>query len=119
YRGKAVFLNVWATWCGPCVRELPAIANLAANPRLKDVAFVCVATDEDQDAVRRFLAQRKLNLPVLHAVGRPPEVFATPYIPATFLIAPDGRIVHVEQGSAQWDDPAVVDKLETLAKSGR
>ena len=48
FKGKTVFLNIWATWCGPCVKEMPSIARLAEDPRLKDkgIAFVCVSIDE-------------------------------------------------------------------------
>src|SRR5262249_17837578 len=52
FSGKTVFLNVWATWCRPCVEELPSIANLARNPRLKDVTFVCISTDDSLEKVR-------------------------------------------------------------------
>lgn len=117
YRGRAVFLNVWATWCPPCVAELPAIAHLAANPALKDVAFVCVSIDEDLEAVRRFARTRDLRQPVFWTPAETlPGVFQTPGIPATFVIAPDGRIVVAQVGAAQWDDPAVVDFLKALAQ---
>ncbi len=48
FKGKTVFLNIWATWCGPCVGEMPSIAKLARNPRLQDknIEFVCVSTDD-------------------------------------------------------------------------
>lgn len=118
YEGKAVFLNVWATWCAPCVAELPAIANLADNPRLKDVAFVCASTDESAERVQNFLREKRWSMTVLRATALP-EVFLTEGIPATFLIAPDGRIAASEVGAAQWDDPAVVDFLERLARQAR
>lgn len=118
YRGKAIFLNLWATWCPPCVAELPSIANLARNARLKDVAFVCV-TDEDAKTVRRFLEQKQLSLPVLLADDPPPSVYHTEGIPATFMIDPGGQIVLAEVGSAQWDAPAVVDRLEKLAQGAK
>lgn len=116
YRGKALFLNVWATWCPPCVAEMPSIDGLAANPRLKDVAFVCVAAD-DAESVRRFVERRKLKVPVLVAADPPPEPFDSEAIPATFIIAPDGTIVAEEVGASRWDDPSVVDLLESLARS--
>jgi thiol-disulfide isomerase/thioredoxin len=117
YRGRAVFLNLWATWCPPCVAELPAIAHLAANPALRDVAFVCVSIDDDLKSVRRFVRERALTLPVVWDAGAPPAVFQTSGIPATFLIAPDGQIVVAEVGSARWDDPTVVDFLKTLTQT--
>jgi thiol-disulfide isomerase/thioredoxin len=119
YKGRVVFLNLWATWCGPCVAELPAIAHLSVNPRLKDVAFVCAATDDDPEVVRRFVRQQKLggNLTILHSGSIVPRVFAADALPATYIIAPDGRIAVAEFGSAQWDAPEVVDKLEDLSKS--
>ena len=115
YKGRAVFLNIWATWCPPCRAELPAIASLAANPRLKGVAFLCASTDEDLETLRAFVKGRNLSLPIARADSLP-DVFQTEGIPATFVIAPDGAIVVAEVGGARWDDPAVVDFLETLAK---
>jgi thiol-disulfide isomerase/thioredoxin len=113
-----VFLNLWATWCPPCVAELPSIANLVRNARLKDVAFVCV-TDEDAETVRQFLDRKQLNIPVLLTDDPPPPVFQTEGIPATFMIDPSGQVVLAEVGSAQWDDPSVVDRLEKLAQSAK
>jgi thiol-disulfide isomerase/thioredoxin len=115
YRGKVVFLNIWATWCPPCVSELPSIANLAADPRLADVAFVCVSTDESAEPVRKFLRDKSWKMTVLRATELPP-VFATDGIPATFVIAPDGLVVSSVIGAAKWDDPPEIAFLERLAK---
>jgi thiol-disulfide isomerase/thioredoxin len=114
FRGKAIFLNIWATWCPPCVAELPAIERLAANPKLKDVAFLAVST-EDLATIQGFARSRDLKVPVYAAdpEGVPP-IFVTDAIPATFLIAPDGRIATAQLGAAEWDDPAVVDYLARL-----
>src|SRR5271163_3894863 len=74
YRGKTVFLNVWATWCRPCIAELPSIARLARTPRLDRVAFVCVAVDQDPGTVRRYVAENGKEWPMtmLHATALPP-----------------------------------------------
>jgi len=116
YRGKTVFLNIWATWCPPCVAELPSIARLARSPRLGPVAFVCVSIDQDAEAVRQFVKGKDWPLTILHASDLPPP-FRTDGIPATFLIAGDGRIVGSAMGWAEWDDPAVVEFLERLAST--
>ncbi|MBX6313913.1 MAG: TlpA family protein disulfide reductase, partial [Isosphaeraceae bacterium] len=117
YAGKPVFLNIWATWCGPCRREMPSIARLAVNPKLKDVAFLCVAIDEDKEEVRQYVRDRDLPMTFLLPAGPIPRVFLTDGIPATFLIAPDGRIVREEVGAAEWDDPEVIALLARLAQS--
>ena len=117
FRGKPILLNIWATWCGPCLEEMPSIANLAANRTLKDkgVVFLCVSTDDSSEALRRFLKDKGWGMTILRATSIP-TVFQTEGIPATFLIAPDGRIVTAEVGAAKWDDPAVIDFLQELAK---
>ncbi|WP_422931082.1 TlpA family protein disulfide reductase [Singulisphaera sp. PoT] len=115
FRGKTIFLNIWATWCPPCVAEMPSIANLAGNSRLKDVAFVCVSTDDSAEPVRTFLRDKHWPMTILRATDMP-DVFATEGIPATFIIAPDGRVVSSDVGSAEWDNPSVVDFLEKLTK---
>jgi thiol-disulfide isomerase/thioredoxin len=115
-RGKTVFLNVWATWCPPCVAELPSIARLARTPRLDQVAFVCVSIDRDAETVRRYIQGKDWPMTVLHATSLP-QAFSTDGIPATFLIAPDGRIAASYLGGAEWDDPTVVAFIERIARA--
>ena len=118
FKGTPVFLNVWATWCPPCVRELPSIAKLAADPKLEGVAVVCVATDDSPEPVKQFVKDRNwpARMTVLHA-SEVPRVFTTEGIPATFLINREGRIVASEVGAADWSSPAVVGFLQKLAGS--
>lgn len=118
FKGKPVFLNIWATWCGPCVMEMPSIAELSANPKLKDVAFICASTDDSAITVKRFLNGKNWPMTVLMAKDLP-RVFATDGIPATFMIAPDGRVAASEVGSTNWNDPKVVTFLEGLSKGGK
>jgi thiol-disulfide isomerase/thioredoxin len=120
FEGKTVFLNVWATWCGPCVGEMPSIARLAANPQLKErnVEFVCVSVDDSAETVREYVANQKWPMTVLHSRSLPP-VFQTDGIPATFIIAPGGRIVAAEVGASDWDRPEVVSFLEKTATASK
>lgn len=113
-RGRPVFLNLWATWCGPCVEELPAIERLASNPRLKHLAFLAVS-EEDPQTIQGFAAAKRLTLPVYSTPDSPPPIFQSQAIPATFIIDAEGRIAAAWLGSAQWDDPSVVEFLERLA----
>ncbi len=119
YRGKTVFLNIWATWCGPCVAEMPSIARLAEEPRLKDrgIAFVCVSVDDTTDLVRSFLKGRSWKMDFFRS-QEIPRVFQTAGIPATFIIGPDGRIAASEVGSASWDSPETIAMLEKLSTEG-
>jgi thiol-disulfide isomerase/thioredoxin len=121
FQGKTVFLNIWATFCEPCVREMPSIARLADDPRLrnKPIEFVCVSTDTSAEPVRRFIRDKNWRMTILRAESLPP-VFLTDGIPSTFVIAPDGRIAATEIGPAEWDEPRVVTFLEklTLSKKG-
>jgi thiol-disulfide isomerase/thioredoxin len=118
FKGKTIFLNIWATWCGPCVQEMPSIARLAEDPRLqgKGIEIVCVSTDDSSDTVRRFLKDRSWGMTFLRA-EKLPAVFSTEGIPATFIIAPDGRIASSQVGSDRWDTPQVVAFLEKIAAS--
>jgi thiol-disulfide isomerase/thioredoxin len=116
FKGKPVFLNLWSTSCPPCIREMPSIARLAEDPRLrgKGIAFVCVATDPSLESVKAFLEGRPWKMTFFLADSAPP-VFLTDGIPATFIIAPDGRIVASQEGPAEWDNPEAVELLERLA----
>jgi len=116
YEGKAVFLNIWATWCPPCVAEMPSIARLADSPRLKgrNIEFVCVSIDDSIDAPRKYVADKNWPMTILHA-RELPGAFLTDGIPATFIIAPDGNLVSTTLGGFEWDAESVVGELEKLA----
>ena len=76
FRGKPVVLNIWATWCPPCVEEMPTLSRLAAHPGLKakGVEVVCVSTDESADALRAFLKDKGWGMTVLRATDVPPRL---------------------------------------------
>jgi thiol-disulfide isomerase/thioredoxin len=122
FKGKVVVLNLWATWCGPCVLEMPTLAKLAAAYQGKPVAVVAVSIDGDRDAdkARAFIASHaplafyrdpKLKLPY---DLKPP----TAGMPTTVIFGKDGVERGRLSGGADWsgkDAKAVVDKL--LAES--
>ncbi len=116
FRGRTVFLNIWATWCGPCREEMPSIARLANDPRIvrQKIAFVCASTDDDAGVVKDYLAGKDWPMTFLR-VERLPATFMSEGIPATFIIDPNGKIVATEIGSAAWDEPAVIELMEKAA----
>jgi thiol-disulfide isomerase/thioredoxin len=116
YRGRPIFLNFWATWCGPCRNEMPSIARLAANPRVKDIVFLCASVEDNPDEIRSYARREKLDLPFVIAKTPLPKVFETEGIPATFVISRDGKIAIAEVGSMEWDEPATVNRIAALVK---
>jgi thiol-disulfide isomerase/thioredoxin len=113
YRGKVVFLNFWATWCGPCVEELPNIRKLQETVKNDAIAFVLVS-DEDRATIETFAKKKPMALPVFHAEGKSPPLFATNGIPTTFIIDPAGTVVFKYVGAAQWNHATAVTFLRGL-----
>jgi thiol-disulfide isomerase/thioredoxin len=102
FHGTAVFLNVWATWCPPCVAEVPSIQALYDAVKDEGVAVVLV-TAEPPETVRPFVAKKGWHVPVYIARGGVPAVFHTGAIPATFLLNRRGEVVYRHTGSADWN----------------
>lgn len=120
YKGRPVLLNVWATWCGPCLMEMPSLIALSQRPELKEanVAIVLVSTDGDLEPVRRFLSANDVgDAEILIAAEMPPPEFRTAGIPATFLINPSGQIVRSEVGAKDWNTDETANELVALAKA--
>ncbi|MCP4657180.1 MAG: TlpA family protein disulfide reductase [bacterium] len=103
FAGRVVFLNFWATWCIPCVAEMPSIQRLYESLADEDVAFLLVS-EEDAETVRSLLEARDLNLPVYLGVAS--AIYQSKGIPVTFIIDRDGTIVFRHLGSADWDQEA-------------
>lgn len=93
YRGKVVLVNLWATWCPPCIEELPVLDQLVADYEAKGLVVLGVAGDEDTQAVRDFLAKSPVKFEVLldpnGAIGT--QYGITGY-PETFFVDRQGRL---------------------------
>ncbi len=113
YRGQVVLLNFWASWCAPCVEELPSL--LEFHHRHPEIAIVAVSIDEDETAYRNFVTQRHVDF---LTVRDPAEAVAIKYgttgWPETFLIDRQGRIRRRFIGATDWTDPEIVQFLKTL-----
>jgi thiol-disulfide isomerase/thioredoxin len=118
YRGQVIFLNFWATWCGPCRSEMPSMEKVYKE--LKDKGFTIVAVDlgENPSTVQAFVDEFGLTFPVLldqtNAVG---SMYNAQSIPTTYLIGRDGNILGRAVGVRPWEEEAYKNLfLEILAK---
>jgi len=111
-KGKPIFVNFWATWCPPCVAELPEIQALyhAYGNR---VAFVLV-TDEPAETIRAFFKQKNYTLPVYFIHSATPDIFVTNSIPTTYIISPENKIVVEKKGAAKWNSDSMHDLLDGM-----
>jgi thiol-disulfide isomerase/thioredoxin len=102
FQGRAVLLNIWATWCPPCVAEVPSIQGLYDSLKNEGVAVVLV-TREAPETVRPFVEKKGWHVPVYIARRGMPAVLRTNAIPATFVLNCRGEVVHRHTGSADWN----------------
>jgi len=118
FEGKAVFLNIWATWCPPCIAEMPSIQALyndvKENP---NVAFVLVSMDEDFEKAKAFMEQREYDLPIYHYRTKAPGTYQSTVIPTTYVISADGKLAMEKRGLAKYDTDEFKDFLISLAPS--
>lgn len=98
-RGKWVLVNYWATWCGPCLQEMPELSALAALRQY--VSIIGLAYDDtDPEEIRAFLQQHPVTYPIAQvSVYAPPEHFGVPRtLPTSWLLDPDGKVVRKYSG---------------------
>lgn len=101
-QGKVIFLNFWATWCPPCIGEMPQIQELYNKFKdNKDVVFLLVS-NEDLSKIKGFINNNEYTFPVYSSRYKAPVVFASQSIPTTFVISKKGIIKIKEMGAKNW-----------------
>lgn len=101
FKGQTVFLNFWATWCPPCIAEMPNIQSLYEEMS-DEVAFVMITQDEDPHKAFQFVDRKGYEFPVYTLNSRLPRVFEHQSIPTTYVISPEGKIVVAHSGFAKY-----------------
>ncbi len=106
-RGRIVVVNFWATWCPPCVSEMPSLERLHRTLAAEGLAVLAVSTDEDSAELRRFVADQGLTLPVLRDPGGrvAGDAYHTTGYPETFVIDRSGVLLQHTVGPADWAAP--------------
>lgn len=105
---KPVFLNFWATWCPPCIGELPGIAELYAD--YKDKIHFVLVSNEQPDKIQAFAGKKGYEHLPFYIHTSTPADFASESIPATFLISQDGTVIISKKGAARWNS----DKMKKI-----
>ena len=114
-RGHVVLLNFWATWCAPCIEELPSLEAL--QQALPQVRVVAVATDEDAGSYHAFLERQAIPLlTVFDASQSSNTLYGTFRFPETYVIDKTGLIRRKFIGPQDWTSPEIVDSLRKLAR---
>lgn len=113
-KGKVIFINFWATWCPPCIQEMPSINKLKQQFDEKDILFVMVDVDDNYKRSSKFMENNNYDLPVYTAVSSIPEEFLSGSIPTTVIIDKDGRVVARHEGGADYMNPETVKFFKDL-----
>jgi len=101
--GKVIFLNVWASWCAPCMAELPFIERLYNDIADDRIAFAMLSVDDSREAAARLIAGRGYTFPVYFLDGPLPAPYSRAVVPTTYVIDPDGRLAMIHTGMANYD----------------
>ncbi|MBU2928346.1 TlpA family protein disulfide reductase [Winogradskyella psychrotolerans] len=111
-KGKVVLINFWATWCPPCIAEMPSLQDLYTD--YGDKAVFLFVTHDDFEKVEQFKSKNQFTFEVFNALTPPPSELSVHTIPRTFIINKNGDIVVDESGSVNWNSDKVRGQLDQL-----
>ncbi len=114
-RGQVVVLNFWATWCPPCVEEMPSLENMQQRLKQKGVTVLAVSLDVDESAYRRFLSDHKIDLlTVRDSLQKSGALYGTFKYPESYVIDRQGIVRRKFVGPVDWNQPEIVGYLEKM-----
>jgi len=113
YKGKTIFINFWATWCKPCIEEMPSIEKAQAIMSDKEVVFL-LASSEPIEEIKEFNKTHKYKFKYVHLENG--ETLNIQALPTTFIINPKGNLVFSEMGSRNWDESENINLIKNITK---
>jgi len=115
FHGQIVVLNFWATWCPPCVEEMPSLVEMQRHMKTKGITVLAVSIDVDENAYRAFLKEHGVDLlTVRDPAQKTPALYGTHGWPETFIIDRNGVIRRKFIGAVDWTEPEITDYLSKL-----
>ncbi|MCY2688682.1 TlpA family protein disulfide reductase [Salinimicrobium sp. TH3] len=103
YRGKVIFLNFWATWCPPCIAEMPGINKLYQDVKNDNVEFIMLSVDQNFEKAKKFKERKGYDFEIYRAAGPIPQMYSTRSIPTTYVIDADGNLALTHLGMGDFD----------------
>lgn len=111
-KGKKLFVNLWASWCGPCKREMPSIEKLSQSVNSDKVQFVMISLDDEFEFAKKYVSSKGYKLPIYYPVESPPALFNVQGIPATFIFNENGELIKRIDGSENYNTREYKDLLQ-------
>jgi len=115
YIGKVTIVNFWASWCRPCIEEIPSLNRLREQMKGRPFELISIDYAEDKSVILKFMQEVDVDFPVLlDSDGKVSAQWKVLVFPSTFVIAPDGKIVYGVKGGIHWDTPEIVELIKAL-----
>ena len=113
FKGKVIFMNMWATWCPPCIAEMPNINKLHKEVG-DEIAFVMISLDDDFETAKAFNKRKGYDLPIYTLQSNRPAMYQSSTVPTTYVIDANGQLVLTHKGMANYNTSEFKSFLEGL-----
>lgn len=116
FRGDVIFVNVWASWCPPCVAEMPTIETLYENVSSEDnIHFILLSLDEERQKATEFMEGKDFAMPYYFPASGMPAAFRSEYLPTTYIVSKAGQIIYKKEGIADYSSANFAQWMRELA----
>lgn len=102
FKGKVIFMNLWATWCPPCIAEMPSIQKLYGDVKDENVEFIMLSLDDNFETAKSFRTRKGYDFEIYKVAKGLPQMYHSSAIPTTFVIGADGQLAMTHKGMADY-----------------
>ena len=115
--GKVIVINFWATWCPPCIAEMPSLDKLYQHYKSNDDVVVLFVSNEETEVIGNFIKKKGYSFNAYQPISDYPQEFNVSSIPRTFIISKQSDIVIDKSGAADWNSDKVISTIDELLKA--